>query len=167
MKDFRKGWLILFMLGAIYSVSHAEMKCAPGKCGGMTETKSKAGQNHSKMLTCSVCGMKLRMFPHTSHKAKVNGKTKYYCSIHCVEADIRKGVDLQDVRVKDAQTLEYIDAQKAYYVITKGKRGTMTMTGKSAFSSKEAAEAYAKEYDGYITDFAGALKEADKDFETK
>ena len=166
MKYWGKIGFELFVLVLLTSFSSAQMKCAPGKCGSsmMQETKTPE-EKHS--IQCSVCGMKLQMFPKTSHQAKVNGKTKYYCSIHCIAADIHKGTKLKEIKVIDADTFQYIDASKAYYVITKGRRGTMTMHGKTAFSSKESADAFAQKFGGYITDFTGALKEAEKDFEEK
>jgi len=157
-------WLLI--CGTFFTFSHAEMKCAPGKCGGAVGEKIFEKDQH-KERRCSVCGMRLNMFPQTKYRAEVKGKTTYYCSIHCLASDIRKGVEPQKIKVTDADTLKYIDAQKAYYVITPGKRGTMTMTSKLAFASKDSAEVFAKQYGGHLSDFTGALKEAEKDFKKK
>ena len=124
-------------------------------------------KHNQKEMRCTVCGMSLKMFPQTSYRAKVDGEEKYYCSIHCLANEMRKGSMPKEIEVIDAETLNYIDATKAYYVITPGRRGTMSMVSKLAFSSRKSAEVFAKKHGGYVTDLEGALKEAAKDFEKK
>jgi len=143
----------------------AEMKCAPGKCGAaMTESKDAAAHQTQKQERCVVCGMALSMYPKTRYEATVDGKKQAYCSIHCVRAQIREGKHLEHIKVTDAQTMQMIDAEKAYFVITPTMRGTMSSVSKLAFASKEAAEAFAKAHGGKVVSFEEALKEADKDF---
>ena len=162
----KKFLFTLLALGTLISFSQTQMKCAPGKCGSAMKSNTVV-KKENKEKYCGVCGMKLKMFPQTKHKAQVNGKTKEYCSIHCLAADIRKGVHPKHIKVTDAETLKDIDASKAFYVITKQRRGTMSTVSKLAFISKNAAMKFAKKYGGKITDFSGALAEAYKDFEKK
>ena len=162
----KKIWVGILTISAFVSFSQAEMKCAPGKCGSAMISDKTVSNNH-KTKQCAVCGMKLQIFPQTKYTAQVNEKTKYYCSIHCLAADIQKGLKPKHIEAMDAETLKYIDANKAYYVINKNKRGTMSMTSKLAFSSKKSAEKFAKKYGGKISNFSEALLEASNDFKTK
>ncbi|HIP17884.1 MAG TPA: hypothetical protein EYG78_00925, partial [Sulfurovum sp.] len=91
---------------------------------------------------CPECGMSLPMFYKTNHAAHVNGKTKQYCSIHCVVEDMQKGSTLTDIKVVDTNSLKFIDATKAFYVVGSSKKGTMTAVSKYAFSSKADADAF-------------------------
>jgi nitrous oxide reductase accessory protein NosL len=183
----KKIWLALLVLGTMVSVSHAEMKCAPGKCAAGKCGKAMNGAGKPKKMMkmfqsvpkekatilqegkakmfCPECGMTLPMFYKTNHAAHVNGKTKQYCSIHCLVEDMKKGSKLEDIQVVDTNTLKFIDANKAFYVVGSNKKGTMTKVSKYAFSTKADAEAFAKANGGKVTDFKGALEAAKADFE--
>ncbi|QOR62177.1 nitrous oxide reductase accessory protein NosL [Sulfurovum sp. ST-21] len=177
----KKILLVLLAIGTMVSYSHAEMKCAPGKCGaamkmpGKPKKMMKMFQSVSKEKAillqegkakafCPECGMSLPMFYKTNHAAHVNGKTKQYCSIHCVVEDMQKGSTLTDIKVVDTNSLKFIDATKAFYVVGSSKKGTMTAVSKYAFSSKADADAFAKVNGGKVVDFKGALEAAKADF---
>ena len=177
----KKVLLGLLALGVVVSISSAQMKCAPGKCGGAMKVdapkkmmkmfqsvpKEKAiilQEGKAKMF-CPECGMTLPMFFKTNHAAHVDGHTKQYCSIHCLVEDMNKGHKLDDIQVVDTNTLKFIDATKAFYVVGSHKKGTMTMVSKYAFATKADAEAFAKANGGEVTDFKGALEAAKADFE--
>jgi nitrous oxide reductase accessory protein NosL len=183
----KKILLSLMLLGSTVSVSHAQMKCAPGKCGGGKCGMSKAApaqkpkkrmvlfqsvpkekavllQEGNAKMFCPECGMTLPMFYKTNHAAVVNGKTKQYCSLHCLVDDMRKGAKPTDIKVVDTESLKFIDAKKAYYVVGSDVRGTMTRVSKYAFAHKADAESFAKIHGGKVTDFNGALKAAQADF---
>jgi len=114
---------------------------------------------------CSICGMKLPMFYKTNHAAKVNGKEKQYCSLHCLVEDRELNhATLQHIEVVDTNSLKFIDANKAYYVVGSKKKGTMSMTSKYAFANKADAQAFAKKFGGKVMNFQEAYAEAKKDF---
>lgn len=175
----RKIFLGLLALGVVVSVASAQMKCAPGKCGGATiekkmhmkmfqsvpKEKATILQEGDAKMFCPECGMTLPMFFKTNHAAHVDGKVKQYCSIHCLVEEMNKGKEPKDIQVVDTNSLKFIDATKAFYVVGSNKKGTMTMVSKYAFATKEAAEAFAKENGGKVTDFKGALEAAKADFE--
>ena len=183
----KKILLGLLVLGAMVSVSQAEMKCAPGKCAAgkcgkamgtsakpkkmmkmfqsVPKEKATILQEGKAKMFCPECGMTLPMFYKTNHAAHVNGHTKQYCSIHCVVEDMNKGSKLEDIQVVDTNSLKFIDANKAFYVVGSNKKGTMSMVSKYAFSSKADAEAFAQANGGKVTDFKGALEAAKADFE--
>jgi nitrous oxide reductase accessory protein NosL len=178
----KKVLLALMVLGAMVSVSQAEMKCAPGKCGkamgdsgkpkkmmkmfqSVPKEKATILQEGKAKMFCPECGMTLPMFYKTNHAAHVHGKTKQYCSIHCVVEDMKKGSKLEDIQVVDTNSLKFIDANKAFYVVGSNKKGTMTKVSKYAFSTKADAEAFAKANGGKVTDFKGALEAAKADFD--
>ena len=161
MKNFLT---VLLLSGVLISSVYAEMKCGPGKCGAaMMKQEVKSRQTK----TCAVCGMKLKLFPWTTYIAKVSDKTKYYCSIHCLVNDMKSGSKPSNIRVRDAETLKFIDASKAYYVINPKERGTMSLVSKKAFLSRKTAEKLAKKYGVEVASFDQAIKEAQKDFSTQ
>jgi nitrous oxide reductase accessory protein NosL len=177
----KKMLLTLLVLGTMISFSHAEMKCASGKCGAAMKSagqpkkmmkmfqsvpKGKATllQEGKAKAFCPECGMTLPMFYKTNHAATVDGKVKQYCSIHCVVEDMNKGSKLTNIKVVDTNSLKFIDAQKATYVVGSKIKGTMTMVSKYAFASKTDAEAFAKANGGKVVDFNGALEAAKADF---
>ncbi len=182
----KKMLVMLLALGTIVSFSQAEMKCAPGKCGAaMQKGMKKGGMQGKKMMKmfqsvpkekatllqegeakmfCPECGMTLPMFYKTNHAAHVDGKTKQYCSIHCVVEDMQKGSKLEGIQVVDTNSLKFIDAAKASYVVGSSKKGTMSAVSKYAFANKADAEAFAKANGGKVTDFNGALEAAKADF---
>jgi hypothetical protein len=121
-------------------------------------------QKGDAKMFCPKCGMTLPMFYKTNHAADVNGVTKQYCSLHCLVEDKESGAPMTNIRVVDVETLKFIPVEKAWYVVGSDVKGTMSMTSKYAFGSKEAAEAFAKKHGGKVMDFNGAYAEAKKDF---
>jgi len=167
----KKILLVLLALGTMMSFSHAEMAHAgkPKKMMKMFQSvpKDKATilQEGKAKMFCPECGMTLPMFYRTNHVATVNGKVKQYCSIHCLVDDMNHGAKLTNIQVVDTNSLKFIDASKAYYVIGSHKKGTMTRVSKYAFATKAEAEAFAKANGGKVTDFKGALEAAKADFD--
>jgi len=103
-------------------------------------------------------------FYKTSHSAKVNGKQKQFCSIHCLAQTINSKKKVTDIQVVDAVGLEFIDANKAFYVVHSNKKGTMSRVSKYAFKTKQEALAFQKRFGGKIMNFKEALQVAQKDF---
>ncbi len=167
----KKILLALLALGTMMSFSYAEMSQAgkPKKMMKMFQSvpKGKATllQEGKAKAFCPECGMALPMFYKTNHAAHVDGKVKQYCSIHCLVEDMNKGSKVTDIQVVDTNSLKFIDATKAFYVVGSSKKGTMTMVSKYAFSTKADADAFVEGNGGRITDFKGALEAAKADFE--
>ncbi len=181
-EKMKKILITLLAMGALLTLANAEMKCAAGKCGAAMKSSDKPKtmtkmfqavpkgqatllQKGDAKIFCPECGMTLPMFYKTNHVATVDGKVKQYCSIHCVVEDMKKGSKLEDVKVVDVNSLKFIPADKAFYVVGSSKKGTMTMISKYAFASKVNAEAFAKENGGDVVDYKGALKAAEADFD--
>ena len=128
-------------------------------------SKAQLLQKGQEKQFCNVCGMNLVMFYKTNYVVRVDGKEKQYCSIHClVEDRDANHANQQNIRVVAADTLKFIDAKKAYYVIGSSKKGTMSMVSKYAFSTLNAASKFAAQYGGVVSDFNGALEAAKGDF---
>jgi hypothetical protein len=112
-----------------------------------------------------VCGMDLPMFFKTNHSATLDGKVRQYCSIHCLAEDLLiKKLPLTNIQVVDVESLQFITASKAFYVLGSRQQGTMSKTSKYAFEKEENANAFVKKYGGKIVSFEEALKIAKKDF---
>ena len=125
-------------------------------------------QSGKEKSTCIVCGMKLPMFYKTNHAAKLQGKERQYCSIHCLAEDKNiKKREISDMRVVDVTTLKFIDAGHAFYVVGSKKKGTMSMVSKYAFANKEDAEKFSRQFGGKVVGFDSALKTAMRDFRKK
>ncbi len=171
----KKVLLTLLAIGTMFAFANAEeVKSAaptekPKKMTKMFQTvpmdKATILQEGKTKMFCPECGMTLPMFYKTNHAATVDGKVKQYCSLYCIVEDTKKGSKLTDIKVVDVNSLKFIDADKAFYVVGSSKKGTMTMVSKYAFASKVNAEAFAKENGGEVVDYAGAYKAAETDFD--
>ncbi len=160
---FSKKIVLAFMLlVGLYSASYAEntfSKMASGK-----PTLIQEGQ---KKKWCSVCGMNLKMFYKTSHTAKLkDGKKRQYCSMRCLAVDSHEhNISLSSIQVVDVNSEKLIDANKAFYVLNSKVKGTMSKVSKLAFASEDEAKAFAKKYDGEVTDFKTAFAKANASLE--
>ncbi|RLA76670.1 MAG: hypothetical protein DRG30_02230 [Epsilonproteobacteria bacterium] len=169
----RKVLLVLLAISTMFTFANAEEVKAvaekPKKMTKMFQTvpadKATILQKGDAKMFCPECGMTLPMFYKTNHAATVDGKVKQYCSMYCVVEDAKKGSKLTDIKVVDVESLKFIDASKASYVVGSGKKGTMTMVSKYAFANRVNAEAFAKKNGGEVTDYAGAYKLAQTDFD--
>ncbi len=123
---------------------------------------------------CPNCGMHLPTFYKTNHAVTFkNGVSRQFCSMHCLVDAMENGPIKSDrglintIQVVDTNGLKLIDVNRAWYVVGSRQRGTMSMVSKYAFTSKEAAEAFAAEKGGRVMNFREAYLEALKDFGAK
>jgi copper chaperone NosL len=109
---------------------------------------------------CNVCGMHLTKFYKTNHTTEFkNGHKEQYCSLHCqTQIEEEHGDKIKNIQVVDTNSLKFIDAKNAFYVVGSSKPGTMTLVSKYAFSTKEEALTFQKEFGGEIHTFAESLK---------
>jgi len=108
---------------------------------------------------CNVCGMHLTKYYKTNHATEFkNGHKEQYCSLHC-QAQIHRDYEdkIKNIQVVDTNSLKLIDAKNAFYVVGSSKEGTMSSVSKYAFSSKNEAEKFQKEFGGEIHNFDEAL----------
>ncbi|MFT7005072.1 MAG: copper chaperone NosL [Sulfurimonas sp.] len=120
-------------------------------------------QSGDAKMFCPSCGMTLPMFYKTNHAAVHGENTEQYCSLHClVETNMKNNGSLKDIKVVDADTLKFIDATTATYVVGSSKKGTMTMMSKYAFAKKADAQKFADEFGGKLKSFDETYKIAEK-----
>ena len=122
-------------------------------------------QKGKNKKSCVICGMNLQTFFKTNHAAETKkGTKKQYCSIHCVVHDneINK-TDLVNLKVVDTNSLKFISADKAFYVVGSSKPATMSRVSKYAFAKKSKAKAFAKKYGGKVMNLHDTYTEAMKD----
>lgn len=110
-------------------------------------------QEGENKMYCPQCGMTLPMFYKTNHAAHVDGKSKQFCSIHCLAEAIADGGKVTGIKVVDNTTLEFIDVIKSWYVVGSAKPGTMSMTSKYAFGKRDDAQKFAKKHGGKVMTF--------------
>ncbi len=156
---------LLLLAGSLFAQMpmKKEMKM-PMPYQAVAFNKAKIVQDGEAKYFCPKCGMSLPMFYKTNHAAKVDGKMQQFCSMHCLVEAIKNAKKVEDIQVVDNSTLEFIPVKKAFYVVGSNKPATMSKTSKYAFSSKEAAKKFAKEYGGKVLSFDEALKIAQSEF---
>ncbi|MEA3353953.1 MAG: nitrous oxide reductase accessory protein NosL [Campylobacterota bacterium] len=120
-------------------------------------------QKGSSKHWCPVCGMKIKDYYKTSYisKLKMNGNPRQYCSARCLVVDMKEyGIERTSIKVVDAKTQKYIDAQKAFYVLGSKVAGTMSKKSKLAFENKKDAQEFMKKFKGKLVSFEEVLKSA-------
>jgi copper chaperone NosL len=146
---------LMFLFALIFTNLNASEMFQTVKAKDATLVKT----NSSKEF-CDVCGMPLTKFYKTNHVTEFkNGHKEQYCSLHC-QAQIHEDYHdkIKNIQVVDTNSLKLIDATKAFYVVGSSKPGTMSPVSKYAFSSKEAAVKFQKEFGGEIHSFDESLK---------
>ncbi|SFV55093.1 hypothetical protein MNB_SV-9-36 [hydrothermal vent metagenome] len=177
----KKVLLLILVMSGLSTVVNAQMKCGEGKCGSamsggekpkmmkdrfqsVSVDKAIILQNGDAKLSCPSCGMNLPKFYKTNHSAKVDGKVKQYCSIHCLVGDMNRGLKVEDIKVVDVKSLKFINAKDAFYVVGSSKKGTMSKVSKYAFALEKDAKEFAKNSGGKVMNFDEAVKKAQDDF---
>ncbi len=124
--------------------------------------KAKLIKTDSSKEFCNVCGMNLVKYYKTNHSVEYkNGHKEQYCSLHCLAEVHRNYADkMKIIQVVDTNSLDLIDAKKAFYVIGSSKEGTMSAISEYAFSKKDEAEKFKKEFGGEIFSFKESLEKA-------
>ena len=159
MKSIAKLLIVLLVLtGALY---------AKGMFQSVPEKDATILQTGAEKMYCPACGMHLPKFWKTSHAVELkDGTHRQYCSIHCVVEEFEMTVlrgkrdTVKKIMVVDVTSGKYTDVKDATYVVGSKKPGTMTVQSKYAFKDPKAAEKFAKEFGGEVTNFDGAYKVA-------
>ena len=156
--------LCLFMIGC-----SAEKKSGvtPHLYQSVTSNKAVLLQSGKNKRYCAMCGMDLVKYYKTNHAAIYKNKQYQYCSLHCLQDHLGKGVTLKNPMVVDVASLKFISVINAKYIVGSRKRGTMSHISKYAFSSMKDAKEFQKRFGGKIMDFNGARKKAQEDFNFK
>jgi len=117
--------------------------------------KTQMLQDGKGKMFCPICGMTLPMFYKTNHAAKVDGKTRQYCSLHCMHQEaMENSKEVVDPKVIETNTLKFISSKDAFYVVGSKKPGTMSPVSKYAFGTKVSAEKFAEKFGGKIMSYA-------------
>ncbi len=120
----------------------------------------------SRHRECSECGMDRKAYGFSRMLVIFSdGKEVGICSLHCavLVIDSNNGETVKALLVADRNSHDLIPAEKAFWVLGGKKRGVMTMRAKWAFTTKEAAQDFVKEYDGEIVTWDEALAAAKTD----
>ncbi|MDO9079864.1 MAG: nitrous oxide reductase accessory protein NosL, partial [Desulfuromonadales bacterium] len=115
---------------------------------------------------CSECGMDRKAYGFSRMLVIFpDGKEVGVCSLHCavLVMDNHKAEPVKALLVADRNSHDLVPAEKAFWVLGGKKRGVMTMRAKWAFTSKEAAQDFVKEYGGEIVTWDAALSAAKTD----
>ena len=146
--------LLIFLGALIFSNLNAQEMFQAVDAKDATLVKSDSSKEF-----CNVCGMNLTNYYKTNHVTEFkNGHKEQYCSLHC-QAQIHEDHEdkIKNIQVVDTNTLKFIDAKDAFYVVGSSKEGTMSAVSKYAFSSKDEAIKFQKEFGGEIHTFNESL----------
>lgn len=165
-----KKFAIMLALSASFLFADEPMKMQ-GMYQTVPDNQAEILQKGDSKMYCPNCGMYIPKYYKTSHLIKLkDGEVRQYCSIYCLveECEITTLRDKKDqidnIMVVDAQTLKYIDAKDAYYVIGSKIGGTMTLVSKYAFQDKATAEEFANKNGGKIGTYDEAYNISLNDF---
>ena len=156
----KKLFILLVSLAVVcVTTSAANQKKAMKNFRAVPMQKAQMLQGGKGKAYCPVCGMTLPMFYKTNHVAKVDGKTRQYCSVHCMHQEaMTNGKEVVDPKVVETNTLKFISSEDAFYVVGSKKPGTMSPVSKYAFETKESAEKFAAKFGGKIMSYAEVSK---------
>lgn len=129
-------------------------------------TPAAAQEDVQQHASCKYCGMDRGRFAHTRMLIQYDdGSSTGVCSLHCAAVELASNLDRAptSIQVGDAGSRKLVDAEKATWVVGGSKPGVMTVRGKWAFETREAAEAFCKENGGALATFEEALKAAYED----
>jgi copper chaperone NosL len=113
--------------------------------------------------TCGNCGMDRKSYGYSRALVRYSdGSEVGCCSLNCAVNDLKVHPErkLQALLVADRDTLELLDARKAYWVMGGKKRGVMTGLPKWAFAGRGAAETFLKRYGGGLASWDEVLQAA-------
>lgn len=157
---------VLVFSGCMGSGSNTEAKKMPTRFQSVPMEQAQLLQEGKSKMFCGVCGMTLPVFYKTNHAADVHGHTEQFCSIHCMTKTMNNNVDVKSPQVVNNETLKFMDATKAWYVVGSKKAGTMSAVSKYAFEHKEKAEAFKKEFGGEVMNYDATLTLVKKGLES-
>ena len=129
--------------------------------GLMGEGIGSAGDDIKKHPSCPFCGMDRKEYAHSRMLIEYGDTSATgTCSIYCSANEI--ALNRQKIRtailVADYVTKELIHAEKGFWVIGGSKLGVMTKRAKWAFTEKDKALKFIKEYGGQLALFEDAMK---------
>ena len=126
----KKSILFLTLITLLTSFVSAEMKCAPGKCGGSMSINAKQavktvykGNIEHKAIeikaneySCKRCNMLVKHMDYATQAVKKNGETYFFDDIGCMVHWLEKNADsVVKLYVKTLDTHQWVEAQKANY----------------------------------------------------
>lgn len=131
-----------------------------------TTVQAEEQMDVSRHRECSECGMDRKAYGFSRMLVIFpDGKEVGVCSLHCtvLVMESKQGETVKALLVADRNSHDLIPAEKAFWVLGGKKRGVMTMRAKWAFTTKEAAQDFVKEYGGEIVTWDAALTAAKDD----
>jgi copper chaperone NosL len=124
------------------------IKKRQGRCLPLTEKQFKDALNASHMLVAYEDGTEVRTG-----------------NLRCASIDLAINFNktVKSIKVRDYTTKNFIDVEKAYWVIGGNVKGVMTNKTKWAFAKKENAQTFIKYHGGELATYEKALKTTYKD----
>ncbi len=125
-----------------------------------TTVAPKLVQKGDEKQWCPITGFKISDFYKTSYIAqlKSNGRYRQYSCIYALLSDKKQnGIDIKSIKVLDIKKQNYIDVQKAYFLVDSSMEATFGRVSTVAFANKATAIKFSNKYGGRIVDFKKAI----------
>ncbi len=156
--------ILLLFLGAIFIFSGCADKNVKSASKSISKNfraisvdKAEILQSGKNKLQCSKCGMHLPMFYKTNHAAKEDGVNHQYCSINCLAVAMKDSTIVSNIKVVDTNSLKFITAVNAFYVVGSSKPATMARVSKYAFSTNFDAKSFSSKFGGKIMSYSKTI----------
>lgn len=126
----KNSFLFLTLFALLTSVASAQMKCAPGKCGGSMSSAEKPSVKllykgnisykaidiKAGMYSCAQCKMDVKALDYATQAVKKNGDTYFFDDIGCMILWLKEHqTDIVKLYVKTVDTHKWLEAAKANY----------------------------------------------------
>ena len=126
----KNSFIFLTLVTLLTSVASAQMKCAPGKCGGSMSSAEKQsvkllykGNISHKAIdikagaySCAQCKMDVKALDYATQAVTKNGDTYFFDDIGCMVLWLKEHqTETVKLYVKTVDTHKWLEADKAHY----------------------------------------------------
>lgn len=135
---------------------------------GNTVNKIEYLQKGDEKYWCPISGLSIEENYKTSLSSTLsNGRVRQYASLACLAKDNEEyGIDLNNIKAIDYNSLKRINAKKAFFVVGSSIKAKISKTSKLAFENEKEAKDFIKQKGGKLVGFEEAFslaKESLKD----
>ncbi|MDA8082350.1 MAG: nitrous oxide reductase accessory protein NosL [Nitrospiraceae bacterium] len=148
------------MMAAVFSSMGDRVRDMKPRIGVVT------GDDIARHPDCLYCGMDRKKFAFSRVLLKYSDGTEVgLCSLHCAGLDLALHPEKQPGQIFAGayDTGKLLDAEKAVWVLGGSKYGVMSLRGKWAFETRDAAAAFMRDFGGVPSDFGAVMRAAYED----
>ena len=150
----------LDMMAAVFSSMADGIRDAQTWSGGVM------ADDIARHPDCAYCGMDRKKYAYSRALLRYRDGTEVgLCSIHCAGLDLALHPEKQVARILVGayDSGKLLDVEKAVWVLGGSKYGVMSLRGKWAFETRDAAAAFMRDFGGGPSDFGAVMRAAYED----